>query len=918
MNPEDFKNTIHIDDNPYSIADINILSTEGIADLARLPFSIKILVENLLRKFDGKTVLEEDILNIARWKKESTGPVEIPYHPARVLMQDFTGVPALVDLAGLRDAVKASREDPSKINPAIPVDLVIDHSVQVDSYGTSDSLSINIEKEYQRNGERYSFLKWAQKKLSNIRVIPPGTGICHQANLEFLGKIVISETMDGQQFLYPDTLVGTDSHTTMINGIGILGWGVGGIEAEAAMLGEPYYIQVPEVLGCKLTGALQEGATATDLVLSITEELRKRNVVGKFVEYFGPGLQNLSVPDRATISNMSPEYGATVGFFPVDQKTLDYLVLTSRKDLVPLVEGYTKMQGLFYDGSLNPEYTEIMEFDLSSVEPSIAGPARPQDRIPLKTLKDHFYAIIDKKKDDVNNRENTSADMNNDGCNNFQKGQVTKDRIPTADSGVEAVEAELEHGSIVIAAITSCTNTSNPTVMAGAGLLAKKAVEAGLTVLPHIKTSLVPGSRVVDAYLRNSGLLEYLEALNFYTTGYGCTTCIGNSGPLHPRIEEMIAEKGLTVAAVLSGNRNFEARIHQSVRANFLMSPLLVVAFAIAGTINIDMDNDPLGYDLDKKPVFLRDIWPRHEEIEAIVKKYVQPDLFRENYKKIFDGDERWKNLPSSEGTVFSWDPASTHIKSPPYFEDFSMQPDSLTDIHEARALLMLGDSVTTDHVSPAGAIPADYPAGQYLIGKKVEISDFNSYGSRRGNHEVMIRGTFGNVRIKNKMVEPREGSFTKLFPEGKEAYIFDAAASYKEKEVPLVVMAGTEYGTGSSRDWAAKGTLLLGIKAVIAESYERIHRSNLVGMGVLPLQFSKGTSWKTLNLDGSEVYQIEGIINIKPGDMLTVTVKRDNEHDITFDAIARLDTHIDVEYFKNRGILPYILRKNLATSKVS
>ncbi len=915
MNPEDFKKTIHINEKPYLVADINLLAKEGLADMDRLPFSIKILVENLLRKFDGKTVSEQDLLHIAQWNKKSSGPVEIPYHPARVLMQDFTGVPALVDTAGLRDAVSAFGDDPAKINPAIPVDLIIDHSLQIDSYGSSDSLGVNINKEYKRNAERYSFLKWAQKKMSNIRVIPPGAGICHQINLEFLGQIVITDVVDDQLILYPDTLVGTDSHTTMINGIGVLGWGVGGIEAEAAMLGEPYYMQVPEVLGCKLTGTLPEGVTATDLVLCITEKLRNRNVVGKFVEYFGPGLQNLSVPDRATVSNMSPEYGATVGFFPVDQKTIDYLKLTSREDRAAVVEAYTKRQGMFYEGNQTPGYTEIIEFDLSSVEPSVAGPARPQDRIPLKNLKDRFSAIVDKINDIPDNGDNRSAaSINNDGCSICKDRQLTKPPHSTPDLKDGDMGITIEDGSIVIAAITSCTNTSNPAVMAGAGLFARNAVKAGLSVAPHIKTSMVPGSRVIDAYLRTSGLFEYLEALNFYTAGYGCATCIGNSGPLHPRVEKVISEKGLTVASVLSGNRNFEARIHQSIRANFLMSPILVVAFAIAGTVRIDMINEPLGYDPDKSPVFLKDIWPGSEEIEDVIKSYVKPDLFRDNYEKIFEGDESWKNLPAGDGIVFSWDPESSYIKSPPYFEAFSMKTDDLQDIHDARALLMLGDSVTTDHVSPAGAIPETYPAGQYLIEKKVAVSDFNSYGSRRGNHEVMKRGTFGNVRIKNKIVKPKEGSFTQVFPQRKEMYVFDAASYYKKENVPLVVMAGTEYGTGSSRDWAAKGTLLLGIKAVIAESFERIHRSNLVGMGVLPLEFTKGLSWKTLDLDGSEVFQIRGLKNIRPGGILTVTAQRENDPAVTFDVIARLDTPVEVEYFKNGGILPYILRKFLTT----
>ena len=876
MNKSKFIRQINISDRQYSIFDINMLEKKGLANINRLPFSIKILIENLLRKLDGHLVKEYDLLNIARWQKTYDTPVEIPFHPARVLMQDFTGVPVVVDLASMRDAVHDLGGDPKKINMLVPVELIIDHSVQIDYYGTADSLTKNVAKEYQRNSERYALLKWAQKSFDNFKVVPPNSGICHQVNLEHLGRVVITEEIDGQTIAYADTLVGTDSHTTMINGIGVMGWGVGGIEAEAVMLGQPYYMSIPEVIGVRLIGDLKEGVTATDLVLTVTELLRKHDVVEKFVEYFGPGMKNLTVPDRATIANMSPEYGATMGFFPVDEKTVDYLKMTNREDQAEIVEACTKALGLFYTGQEEQEYTEVLEFDLSTIEPSVAGPARPQDRIVLKDLK----GII-------NNKKMYSVNLNGN-------------------------DVRIGDGSVVIAAITSCTNTSNPFVLLGAGLLAQKAVEKGLKVPGHVKTSLAPGSKVVVNYLEDADLMPYLKALGFHLAGFGCTTCIGNSGPLHPEIEKVIFENDLNVAAVLSGNRNFEARIHQLVKSNILASPMLVVAFALAGKIDIDLTTDPIALDHIGEPVYLQDIWPASDKIEELVQKHVRQEFYEKEYSKIFEGDKFWQNLSVTDSTTYNWDKQSTYIKKPPYFDNFNLKSDRPSDVKDSKVLLLLGDSVTTDHISPAGAIVQDCPAGQYLIEKGVLPEDFNSYGSRRGNHEVMIRGTFGNIRIKNKLVEPKEGSFTVKFPDGKEMFIYDAAMEYKEESTPLVVLAGKEYGAGSSRDWAAKGTDLLGIKAVIAKSYERIHRSNLVGMGVLPLTFMGNDSLQSLGLNGSETFYIKGIEDITPRKVLQVKAKKADGSEIDFEVIARLDTDIDVDYFENGGILSYVLRKVL------
>ena len=912
MEKQDFIRQIKSDNLKYDILDITLLQQKGIADIDKLPFSIKILVENLLRKLDGHIVKEQDLLNIARWEKQYDEPVEIPYHPARVLMQDFTGVPAVVDLAAMRDAVKELGGDPIKINPLVPVDLIIDHSVQVDYFGTEDALKKNVAKEYERNQERYALLKWAQKSFSNFRVVPPNSGICHQVNLEYLGQVVMTEEIDGRAIAYPDTLVGTDSHTTMIDGIGIMGWGVGGIEAEAVMLGQPYYMSIPEVIGVKMVGELQAGITATDLVLVVTELLRKRNVVEKFVEYFGPGMQNLTIPDRATIANMTPEYGATLGFFPVDAKTVDYLKLTNRGNQANLVEAYTRALGLFYTGHQEPQYTEVLEIDLSTVAPAVAGPARPQDRIELQDLKEKFAAVMGCEYDRDAEMADISTFQDESGCMTTRATTCKPIDSSHYNVNLNGQETSIGQGSIVIAAITSCTNTSNPYVLIGAGLLAKKAASRGLKVPSFVKTSLAPGSKVVIRYLKDAGLMPYYETLGFHLAAFGCTTCIGNSGPLHPQIEKTISENDLTVAAVLSGNRNFEARIHQSIKANFLASPMLVVAFALAGRIDIDLTMEPVGLDSVGEPVYLKDLWPTNQEIEHLVQKHVKKEFYKDEYARIFDGDEFWQALDVTESTTFNWDKGSTYIKKPPYFENFSTDLPKSLDVNNAGVLTMLGDSVTTDHISPAGAIPPDYPAGQYLIANNVPPPEFNSYGSRRGNHEVMIRGTFGNIRIKNKLAAPREGSFTIKFPDKKEMFIYDAALEYAGESRPLIVLGGKEYGTGSSRDWAAKGTFLLGVKAVITESFERIHRSNLVGMGVLPLVFKAGENLESLGLTGFETYYISGIENIQPRKVLQIKAVQEDGKTIDFEAVSRLDTDIDVDYFENGGILQYVLRKVL------
>lgn len=910
MNRNDFLRTVWVQDKEYTIFDIDLLEKKGLADIRKLPFSIKILVENLLRKLDGLVVKEEDVFNIARWQKRYEHPVEIPYHPARVLMQDFTGVPAVVDLAAMRDAMKSMGGDPKKINPLVPVDLVIDHSVQVDYYGTDDCPRLNVAKEYERNGERYTFLKWAQKSFANFNVVPPRSGICHQVNLEYMGKTIVSVELDGRTMAYPDTVVGLDSHTTMINGIGVMGWGVGGIEAEAVMLGQPYYMSIPEVIGVRMTGVLKPGVTATDLVLRVTQMLREYKVVEKFVEFFGPGMKQLSVPDRATIANMAPEYGATMGFFPVDEKTVNYLEMTNRVEQARIVDTCAREMGLFYTGETDPEYTDVLDLDLATVKPAISGPARPHDRIELQEIKETFAHIIGCEYERDTDTSDYSTFIDESGSETHRARRCVPVNQRLFDLELNGIPVKIGDGSIVIAAITSCTNTSNPFVLIGAGLLARNAVKRGLRVPPFVKTSLAPGSKVVTRYLEAAGVMPFLEALGFHTVGFGCTTCIGNSGPLHPVIEQAVRENDLNVASVLSGNRNFEARIHQSIKSNFLASPMLVVAFALAGRIDTDLYAEPVGIDPNGEPVYMDELWPDHREIAGLVDTHVKKEFYREEYGRIFEGDEFWQGLDVTKSTTYAWDGTSTYIKNPPYFENFSKDAGIPSDIAGARTLLVLGDTVTTDHISPAGAIPAEYPAGKYLISKSVPPAAFNSYGSRRGNHEVMMRGTFGNIRIKNNLVDPKEGSFTMKFPEKKEMVVYEAAMRYKEEGTPLIVLGGKEYGAGSSRDWAAKGSNLLGVRAVITGSYERIHRSNLVGMGVLPLVFKEGDSWSSLGLDGSELFSISGIQDITPRKTLQVKAVKEDGTKISFEVTARLDTVVDVEYFLNGGILPYVLRK--------
>lgn len=907
----------------------------GIADIARLPYSIRVLLENLLRHCDGYIVTEDDVQALANWQPKPQDR-EIAFMPARVLLQDFTGVPCVVDLAAMRAAVAKLGKDPKKVNPLVPVDLVIDHSVQVDYFGTANAFLLNVAKEYERNAERYALLRWAQQAFQNFRVVPPGTGIVHQVNLEYLAKVVQVRrdegrgTGDGEIVAFPDTLVGTDSHTTMVNGLGVLGWGVGGIEAEAVMLGQPYYMRIPEVVGVRLTGEFPEGVTATDLVLTVTHLLRKKGVVDKFVEFFGPSLKLLSLPDRATIANMAPEYGATCGFFPVDDETLAYLRLTGRpEEQVELVERYCKEQGLFYDESVEPTYSDVLEVDLSQLEPTMAGPRRPHDMVRLKEVKRQFWETLPTMLPKSVPSSGQKAEHAQTAA--LHRLETESVAVATAEvqSGTESREVwvsvdsqqfALRHGSVVIAAITSCTNTSNPTVMVGAGLLARNAVKKGLQVKPWVKTSFAPGSAVVVDYLENAGLMPYLEALRFHLVGFGCTTCIGNSGPLPEPIANAIKERGLVTVAVLSGNRNFEARIHPLVRANYLASPMLVVAYALAGRIDIDFEHEPIGYTPNGEPVYLRDIWPSMEEIRQTIHKALKPQMFRKRYAKVFVGDERWRKLPVPKGDLFVFDPSSTYIKEPPFFADFSLDPPPLQDIKGALVLAVLGDSITTDHISPAGSIPVDSPAGRYLIERGVEPKDFNTYGARRGNHEVMMRGTFANVRLRNLLTPDREGGWTVYFGDegrgagdGEVMTIYEAAMRYKERGVPLLVIAGKEYGSGSSRDWAAKGPALLGVKAVIAETFERIHRSNLIGMGVLPLQFKPGENRETLGLTGREVFDIEGIAEgLHPRKELTVRAKRPDGTEVTFTVIARLDTPIEVDYYCHGGILPYVLRKIL------
>ena len=899
--------TLDVGGKSYHYYDLNAVADKGWGDLSKLPFSLKVLLENLLRHEDGETVTVDDIEGLVRWTEKRASDREINYRPARVLMQDFTGVPGVVDLAAMRDAIEKAGGDANRINPLAPVDLVIDHSVMVDEYGTPQSFSENVEKEYERNKERYQFLRWGQKAFDNFRVVPPGTGICHQVNLEYLGRGVwYSDTEDGKTFAYPDTLVGTDSHTTMINGLGVLGWGVGGIEAEAAMLGQPVAMLIPEVVGFKMTGKLREGVTATDLVLTVTEMLRSRGVVGKFVEFFGDGLADLSLADRATIGNMSPEYGATCGFFPIDERTIEYLRLTNRPtEDIELVEAYCKAQGLWRsDDDPDPEFSDSMELNLNDVVPSLAGPKRPQDRVPMTEVK---RTIIDVITNELKLDDDEISKLEGEG------GQTAVGNHEPA-SGVEVeMDGEtfhLDHGDVVIAAITSCTNTSNPSVMMAAGLMAKKAVEKGLNRKPWVKTSLAPGSKVVTDYLAKTGLQEPLNKIGFDLVGYGCTTCIGNSGPLRDEIDKAIAEGDLVVASVLSGNRNFEGRIHQSVRTNWLASPPLVVAYALAGTVKINLEKEPLGKDQDGNDVYMKDIWPTSKEIQDAVVT-VDHNMFEKQYASVFEGDETWKSLPIPDSKTYEWNSQSTYIQNPPFFDGLTAEIDDVEPVQNARILAMLGDSVTTDHISPAGAIKADSPAGHYLQGHDVEPIDFNSYGSRRGNHEVMMRGTFANIRIRNEMTPEIEGGFTKHLPGGEEMPIYGAAMRYKNDGVPTVVVAGKEYGTGSSRDWAAKGTRLLGVRAVIAESYERIHRSNLIGMGVLPLQFPEGTTRKTLNLDGTEEVDIPNLGNdLKPSQEIEVVFRKEGGKEQTVKAISRLDTGAEVTYFKNGGILHYVLRK--------
>ena len=874
------------------------------ADVARLPHTVKILLENIARRVDGRDVSQADVESLAKWPHGAEA--SIAFMPARVLMQDFTGVPAVVDLAAMRSAIARAGGDPQSVNPFVPVDLVIDHSVQVDRFGSADAYATNLKWEYRRNQERYSLLNWAQQAFDGFRVVPPGMGICHQVNLEHLGRVVIER--DGWAF--PDTLVGTDSHTPMINGLGVLGWGVGGIEAEAAMLGQPMFLPKPVVLGVRTIGTLPPGTTATDLVLTLAQILRAHGVVGKFVEFFGSGLSSLSIADRATLSNMSPEFGATATLFPVDSNTLDYLRLTGRGESVDLVERYTREQGLFRtDDAIEPNFSEVLELDLSQVEPSVAGPKRPQDRVSLAGVHESFRAVLAGAEPEVSSKE-IGRLVAEGGAEAGESPAAPPEHLeqPTA-------AASVTNGSVVIAAITSCTNTSNPSVMIAAGLLARKAVEAGLQSRPWVKTSLAPGSRVVTQYLDKAGLTPYLEQLGFNLVGYGCTTCIGNSGPLPEEIAEVVTTKKLAVAAVLSGNRNYEGRIHGQVQASYLASPPLCVAYALIGTVLCDISADALGTDQQGKPVYLKDIWPTAAEIEAVIATAVSSEQFDLEYGRIFEGDDKWKSMPAPTGTLFEWAEDSTYVREPPFFLDFADTPQPLVDVHEARVLAVLGDTITTDHISPAGAITANSPAGAYLASHKIPTEEFNSFGSRRGNHEVMMRGTFGNIRLRNAMVPGVEGPWTIHLPSGDKMPIYDAAMRYLEQGTPLVVIAGKEYGSGSSRDWAAKGAALLGIKAIIAESYERIHRSNLVCMGVLPLQFTPGESAKTLVLSGQETLSITGIADgIKPQQTVRVSVVRPDGSHMTFNTMVRIDAEAEVEYFVNGGILQMVLRQLLPT----
>jgi aconitate hydratase len=907
QNSLDTRTPLSVGGETFHIFSLPALEKAGFPNVARLPYSLKIMLVNLLRREDGRFVDLQDIETLARWDVRGGLQKEIAFTPARVLLQDFTGVPAVVDLAAMRDGIVKLGGDPRKVNPLQPVELVIDHSVQVDHFIERNSADLNAALEFTRNKERYTFLRWGQEAFDNFRVVPPDTGIVHQVNLEYLARVIFREQVDGRMLAYPDTLVGTDSHTTMVNGLGVVGWGVGGIEAEAAMLGQPISMLIPEVVGFRLVNRLPEGATATDLVLTITERLRKQGVVGKFVEFYGPGLEFLTIADRATLGNMSPEYGATIAICPIDEMTLDYLRLTSREEShVRLVEAYAKAQGLFRTADApEPVYTTSLELDLSTVEPSLAGPKRPQDRVSLRHAKSSFQQSLDamlaegvKSKGKPKPGE-TSAPASG--------AAAAVAAAPAVAPGLEA----LDHGAVVVAAITSCTNTSNPSVMIGAGLLARNAVKKGLKVKPWVKTSLAPGSLIVTEYYKASGLLEYLAELGFNIVGYGCTTCIGNSGPLPDDVSAIVRDKNLVVASVLSGNRNFEGRIQSQVRANYLASPPLVVAYALAGRMQVDLTSEPLGTGSDGEPVYLKDIWPTGREIQETMLRSVKSEMFARKYAEVFEGDERWRSLPNPTGELFEWTDDSTYIRNPPFFEGLTLEPAAPSDIRSARVLALLGDSVTTDHISPAGSIPADSPAGKYLIGKGVTPREFNSYGARRGNHEVMMRGTFANIRLRNQLAPGTEGGWTTLLPDDEVMTIFDASVRYRDAGVPLLIIAGKEYGSGSSRDWAAKGTLLLGVKAVLAESFERIHRSNLVNMGVLPLRFRDGETAASLKLTGRETYDVLGIGDgLKPGGevQVRVTAPDGTTRDIT--AVARIDTPEELVAFRNGGILPYVLRQ--------
>jgi aconitate hydratase len=924
------RDTLEASGREYEIHRLDALQQRF--DVARLPYSLKVLLEGALRLEDGESVTSDDVEAIATWDAKAEPSIEIPFQPSRVLMQDFTGVPAVVDLAAMRDAMEELGGDPARINPLVPADLIIDHSVQVDVFGTPQAFARNAEIEFERNRERYEFLRWGQTAFDNFRVVPPATGICHQVNLEYLARVVWSEERDGRLEAYPDTLVGTDSHTTMVNGLGVLGWGVGGIEAEAAMLGQPISMLLPQVIGFKLTGELSEGATATDLVLTVTEMLRAKGVVAKFVEFFGPGLDGLGLADRATIGNMSPEFGSTCAIFPVDAETLRYLEFTGRPtEVIELVDAYAREQGLFHDAdSEDPTFSDTLALDLSDVEPSIAGPKRPQDRIALSGAKAAFLEAMEEfdpgAAEDLDGEDEASAESfpasdppsaapGNASSRPRPAGGQGRTAAPVAAQRTrdaiqvtleDGTECELDHGYVVIAAITSCTNTSNPSVMVGAGLLARNAVQRGLERMPWVKTSLAPGSTVVTDYLDRAGLTEYLEKLQFNLVGYGCTTCIGNSGPLPEEIAEAVNANDLVVCSVLSGNRNFEGRINQDVRANYLASPPLVVAYALAGSMDVDILSEPLGEGTDGEPVYLRDIWPDSAEIKQVVADAIRSDMFTRSYAEVFTGDERWNAVEVPEGDRYEW-PDSTYVRRPPFFEGMDPEPKPVEPVEGARVLAVLGDSVTTDHISPAGAIKKQSPAGQWLIDNGVEPKDFNSYGSRRGNHEVMMRGTFANIRIRNRLVD-REGGFTKHMPSGEEMPIFEAAMRYAEEGIPLVVLAGKEYGSGSSRDWAAKGTNLLGVRAVIAESFERIHRSNLIGMGVLPLQFPDGESAESLGLTGEEVFELGDLRNGE-AKTVAVTAARDDGEPIEFEARVRIDTPNEVRYLQHGGILHRVLR---------